>query len=434
MNNLSVFQIVVLGSFSILILVGVGVFAAFGGLLGGSSVGVVKIWGTLDIDVANKVIDTLRLTDKSFEQVTYVEKDPETYEGELISAMASGQAPDLFLIEHEQMVRFSDKVLTIPYSAVSQGTFIDSYINESQLWLTPEGSLGLPFTINPLVMYWNRDLFASAGLPQAPVHWNDFLDIAPKLTQLDAGSTVRRSAAALGEWQNVDNAKAILSTLLLQAGDFIIQRNSEGALVSVFGTFPDNAVTNPAASALRFYTEFANPAKQTYSWNRAMPRASQAFTSGDTAVYFGYASEYPLLARTNPNLNIGVAVVPQLEGSNVQITFGRMQALAVPLSAQNPNGALMIAQKLSSPQGVAVVSQELGLPPVRRDVPVSTEGNAAAGVFVQSSLIARGWLDPDTISTDALFKTMIESVVSGRQTPAEVVAEVASELQQLIGQ
>ena len=214
MGHLSTFQFIVLGVFSTLILVGVGIFAAFGGLLGGGAVGPVVVWGTIPSDQFTKVIDTLRTSDKSFEQVSYVQKDSSSYHAELLNAMASGQSPDLFLVSQEHLLVFADKVLTIPYSAVSQGEMVNSYINEAQLLLTPQGSLGLPYTIDPLVMYWNRDLFAAAGLPQAPQFWNDFLEIAPKITSLDQGSNVRKSAVAMGEWQNVNNAKAILSALL----------------------------------------------------------------------------------------------------------------------------------------------------------------------------------------------------------------------------
>ena len=44
------FQIIVLGLCTALILVGIAVFASFGGLLGGASIGKVTIWGTADAD------------------------------------------------------------------------------------------------------------------------------------------------------------------------------------------------------------------------------------------------------------------------------------------------------------------------------------------------------------------------------------------------
>jgi len=46
--------------------------------------------------------------------------------------------------------------------------------------------------------------------------------------------------------------------------------------------------------------------------------------------------------------------------------------------------------------------------------------------------VARGWVDPSDAATDAVFKTMIESVVSGRSEPAQAVSETAQEFARLL--
>jgi ABC-type glycerol-3-phosphate transport system substrate-binding protein len=425
------FQIIVLGLCTALILVGIAVFASFGGLLGGSSIGKVTIWGTEDSDSMQNLLDYLRSTDKSFQNVSYVEKDPSTYQTDLVNAMANGTAPDLFMLDNNSLDSFSDKVLTIPYSSVSQSTFLTSYIDEGQLFLTKAGSLALPFEVDPLVMYWNRDLFASAGLASAPVYWNDFLTLSPKITSINASAEVKKSAVALGQWQNIDHAKAILSTLFMQAGDQIVVRASDGTPQVVFGTTPAGYPSNPAESALRFYTEFANPSKTSYSWNRALPRASSMFESGDLAVYFGLSSEYGNIAALNPNLHFSVSLLPQIEGNSTRITYASIVGLAIPRAAKNAQGALVIAQKLTSKDASAYLSKELTLPSVRRDVPADTASNAAADTFLQSALISRTWLDPNPQGSDAVFKEMIESVVSGKAQPSNAVLNAQQELQRL---
>ena len=429
---MSTFQIIVLGIFASLIMIGIGVFAIFGGVLGGKSIGNVVIWGTLDQVTMQNVIDTLHGSDKSLEGVTYVQKNPDTYEATLVNAMAAGTGPDLVLLPGQDLLSFSDKILTIPYSAVSQGSFTSSFVDAAQLFLTPQGELALPFTIDPLVMYWNRDLFASAGQATPPQYWNDFLALAPKITSLDAKSTVKKSAVALGEWGNIPNAKLILSALFMQTGDNIIVRNSSGAPVVVFGTAPDGATTNPAESALHFYTEFANPSKTSYSWNRSLPSAEDAFVAGDVGVYLGLASEYSDIAQRNPNLRFSVALLPQIQGNSTQVTEAAITGFAVPRSAKNVQGALIVAEKLTSQSAAGLIAGALSLPPVRRDVSVDTSGSAAAGVFVQSALIAREWLDPSPSGSDSIFQDMIESVVSGASAPATAVSEGAQSLQQLL--
>src|SRR6185437_9882404 len=227
------FQLIALVLFGFFILLGVGAFAAFGGLLGGSQVGPVTIWGTLDSNTINTMIATLRSSDKTFANVKYVQKDAATYDATLVNAMASGQGPDLFLVPQDEATSFANKITPIPYSVMSQAQFTNSFIDEGQIFLASNGALALPFTVDPLVMYWNRSLFATAGLAQPPQYWSDFLTIAPKLTSLDAGQNVHQSAVALGTWKNVDNAKAILSTLFMQAGDPIVTRGTDGSLVPV---------------------------------------------------------------------------------------------------------------------------------------------------------------------------------------------------------
>ncbi len=429
---MSTFQVIVLGIFATMIMVGIGVFALFGGVLGSKSLGPVVIWGTLDQQTMEGVIDTLHASDKSLDGVTYVRKDPDTYDTDLVNAMAAGTGPDLFLLSGDDLESFSDKILTIPYSVLSQGSYDASYVDESQLFLTPQGELALPFTIDPLVMYWNRDLFASAGIASPPQYWNDFLTLAPKITSLDARSTVVKSAVALGEWQNIPNAKLILSALFLQVGDNIVQRDSSGAPTVVFGSNPDSAATNPAESALRFYTEFSDPSKTSYSWNRSLPSAQDAFVAGDVAMYLGLASEYGDISQRNPNLHFSVALLPQIQGNSTQVTSGHIEGIAISRTAGNVQGALAVAQKLSSQAGVGLIAGALSLPPVRRDVSVDTSGSAAAAVFVQSALIASGWLDPNPAGTDQVFQTMIESVQSGASTPAGAVSQGAQELSQLL--
>lgn len=422
------FQIIVLGVCTALILVGIAVFASFGGLLGGSSIGRVVVWGTVDADDMQNLLDYMRQSDKSFQSVSYVEKDPSTYQGELVNAMANGTAPDLFMLDDQSLNSFSDKILTIPYGTVSQSTYLSSFIDEGQLFLTQQGSFALPLMVDPMVMYWNRDLFAAAGEGSAPKYWNDFLSLSPKITSISTNAEVKKSAVALGAWGNIDHAKAILSTLFMQAGDQVVSRASDGSLRVVFGTTPSGYPANPAESALRFYTEFANPSKTSYSWNKALPKSSSAFESGDLAVYFGLASEYANIANLNPNLHFSVSLMPQIEGNSTRIAYARLTGLSIPKAARNPQGAAVIAQKLSGKDSSAYLSKELALPSARRDVPVNTSSSAAADIFTQSAFISRTWLDPNPAGSDSVFKEMIESVISGKAQPAEAVQNAQQEL------
>lgn len=421
-----------MGVFVFLVIAGVGIFALFGGFGNKDTLGRVVVWGTADQTQMDTILSGLTQKDKALQDVVYIAKRPATYETELINAIAAGTGPDLIFLSQSDIGLLSDKVTPIPYNAVSQSTFITSYIDEGQLFLTPQGSLALPFIIDPLVMYWNRDTFTGVGQAQPPQYWNDLIALSPKVTGLDAGGNIRKSAVAMGTWDNVANAKAILSALIMQSGDFITNRAPSGNLVPILGSRPNGSNVSPASEALRFYTDFANPSKTTYSWNRSLPNSYNAFTAGDLAIYFGFASEYRPIGERNPNLRFGVATLPQLQGASAKITSGNIVGLAVARGSVNPSGALAAAIKLTSPASAAAVAQQLGLPPVRRDVGTDTSSSAAAAVFVQSALMSRSWADPNTQTTNALFKEMIESVISGRATSEQAVFDAASALRQLL--
>lgn len=428
---MSTFQLIVISLFVAFIIIGVGTFALFGGVFGGSRVGAVIIWGTEPRETMEFIIESMSTNDNAFEEVRYVEQDPETYRTVLVNAMASGRAPDLFMVSQEDLQSFSDKIQPIPYGVVSQSQFVSSYVDEGQLFLTPQGSLALPFRVDPLVMYWNRDLFASAGVAQAPQYWNEFLTLAPKMYSANASQNITRSVVAMGTWENVLYAKGILSTLFMQAGEYLTARDSSGKLIPIFGD-AGQGENSSAESALRFYTEFANPSKSNYSWNRSLPRSDRAFVSGQLGVYFGRASEYFSIAEANPNLRYAVSMMPQLQGGSTQLTFGTLTGFSIPLGSRNASGAAVIATKLTSPKAAELLVQKTGMPSARRDSAPNTSNNAVADVFFKSALISRGWTDPNSAETDRLFKSMIESVISGSLEPAAAVNEAQQEFSRIL--
>ncbi|HEX8994128.1 MAG TPA: extracellular solute-binding protein [Candidatus Paceibacterota bacterium] len=421
MKDLSLFQVIVLTVSGLLLVIGVIVFATRGGSSrSGAAIGKVVIWGTLDSGAMDNILSTARQTDHSLDQVSYVEKSPATYEKDLINAIAAGTPPDLFVLPQDDLGQFIDKIQLIPYSTISKNSFDSSFVDESQLYAQQNGLIALPLMVDPLVMYINRDIFATGGIATDPVHWSDVLADTPHLTAL-SGNTVSRSAVAFGLWQNVTNAKEIFSMLVMQAGDpIVVQKN--WVPQPVLGANQSGAVENPAEAALRFYTDFANPSKSVYSWNRAQPDSRDAFTAGELAMYFGFASEYQTLLSTNPNLNMSVAMMPQVDGTSVSTTYGNLIGLAVSRNTGNASGAIAVANALTGSADAQLFSSAFHLPSARRDLLASAPANDPIQlVFMRSALIARGFYDPDPQGTDDTFRSMVESVVSGSQTPSDAV-------------
>ncbi len=272
------FQAVILVSFVALALIAVFIFASFSGR-GTASIGTVAIWGTLPQDEVQGVITAVRLTNNSFDKVSYQEFPAAGFTDTLVQAIAAGTGPDLVIFPSTQILSDSDKILPISYNTVSRRSFQDSFVQAGESFLTPSGIIGLPFLIDPVVMYWNRTLYAEAGVASPPQYWDEFPALAPLLTHATDAGTLTQSAVALGEWTNVTHAKDIFVSLITGLGNPVVSRADDGT-ISVTLAVKGDAAVPPAESALSFYTGFSDPSKPLYSWSRSQPNDRDAFLAG----------------------------------------------------------------------------------------------------------------------------------------------------------
>ncbi len=399
MKKISVFQIVVLAVFSIAIVAGVIALSLTKSSGSGANNVPITIWGTLTAASFNDAIADLA-SNSSGLKITYVEKQSATFDRELIEALASGTGPDAILLPQDLIVRYQDKILPMPYSSLPLPTFRSTFIQEGELFLNTSGVIALPFYLDPMVMYWNRDMLSNAGISLPPKTWDEFIMLAPKLTVVDKSLNILKSAVSLGEFRNVENAKEIISALFLQSGNPI-----SGALTPA---------TLGSIGAINFYTDFANPVKPDYSWNRALPNSQDMFAAGDTAFYFGFASEASKIRNKNPNLDFDVTYFPQPKGASVAVTFGKMQGLAVLKSSPNASAAFADIIAITGTGPITRLAAKTGLPPVRRALLSANPSDPYQSIFYNSAISARAWLDPNPTLSVTIFQNMIESVTSGQ--------------------
>ncbi len=105
----------------------------------------------------------------------------------LSTAFASGDAPDVFLINYRQYAPFVRRGAVRPIGPLLADAGIDTadYYAEPLRAFTYDGELQcMPQNISSLVVYWNRALFAKAGVPapKAGWSWDEFAATATALT------------------------------------------------------------------------------------------------------------------------------------------------------------------------------------------------------------------------------------------------------------
>ena len=405
MANLSKFQLALLGLFGLFIVAGL-IFLAKSR---GSSSEIEKlpqtvVWGTIKEDGMNSLIKAFE-NNKSV-KVTYQRKNQTTFDSELLEALANGQGPDAIITSDDTILRFEKRAYVVPFENYSLRTFKDTFIEGGEIFLSDKGVIAFPFAVDPLVMYWNRDTFSSAGIAAPPRFWDELKSLTEVLTKRNAAGNIEKSAVAFGEVRNVTNAKGIISALLLQAGDRIVFR-SGGTVYPVLGLPAPQGEGGlpsvPAESVIRFYSEYANPFKTVYSWNLSLPASKNAFIAGDLALYFGFASELVELRDKNPNLNFDVALLPQPRGAKKIQTYGKIYGLMALNTSRSISNTLRIFGELTSPAGISALSAATNLPPVRRDLLGKPEPNAFREIFNRSALVSGSWLVPSDNKFACIF-------------------------------
>lgn len=430
MQKMSKFQIGLLIFFGVFIVIAVFLFSRN---RGGSTAAInLTVWGSMSAYDFNSALAGSGLDKNDAIGFSYEEKPLERLSETFTEALAEGRGPDLIILPVENILQDREKLLLIPGESVRQADFVNSFVKGGELFLTANGSLALPLYVDPMVLYWNKDTLARAALATPPVYWDQIYDYINKLTVRDNAGNLTSTALALGEAKNIPHSKEILSLLMLQAGTNIVENTGVG-YVSTLLANPGLAQI-PSIAALEFYTQFANPQKIYYTWNKSLLEASTAFTSGKSAMYLGFASELPTLRAKNPTLDLGIAPVPQSRVSARASTFGRIYGVAIARSAENPAGALSGVLALVSKANVAALAQAGSLVPARRDILSQSPGDPAGFVFYAAGLLTRGWLDPNRERTEKIFSDMIESVTSGRARVDEAVSAANTSLQAILDQ
>ena len=433
MKNVSIIQVVLIGVSIIAIAAAVIMFATFRGGTGGSKGGPVILWGTIPQDTFEMAIQNLQSNDVKIDGLQYIEKSPETLDSELLTAIAEGRGPDLVLLNEKQILTNRRRMQTIPFDSFPIRDYQDLFFEEASLLLSKDGILGFPFLVDPLVLYYNRNTLSDAGFSKPPETWTDILALAPTLTQKDSSFNISKSTIALGAFDNINNVKDIYWTLVLQAGNPVIKRevNPEDQTEVYKTIFTENLnyTLSPAYAATNFFTQFSNPTKTVYSWNRSLQSSQNMFIAGDLAFYIGRASELPTLRRLNPNLNFDITLVPQSQNSTRKVTYGSMYVLTVPRTAKNLSGAMRTIGALTSKPVQMEFSKILGIPSVRRDILATSDAtDPYQSVFNRSAVISQGILEPNPSQTTNILTELIEMVVSGQLEISEALTRANEKL------
>jgi len=304
-------------------------------------------------------------------------------EAPLLEAMTGSQPPDLVILSSNQVIQtYAEQNLIEPLAPWIESTGInlaDIYSVSLAQCVDPESAiLCLPWGADVFALYWNKDLFAAAGLdPERPPETMEALaQSAKKLIQVDADGHLTqmgfmpdfsRSHTDLyarmlgGFWLNDDstavtaNAPAVIAALNWQSQFF------EGY---------DPAEMNQFALSVNGYMNSKHPVfggarLSCQQCHRAQPRnedkiPDHSFYAGKVAMIVD--GQWQVGARYipyfQPDLSYGVAAFPNLadhpERQNTSVVQGPI--VVIPTGAADQDLAANLLAWMMSPEVVAEIS------------------------------------------------------------------------------
>ncbi len=431
--NLRPFELFLVLGFGLLGLLALGLLATYKPpvdttttAIGGS----VEIWGTLPEDAFYRTLKPITEAQPAYAVISYREVDANSFDSQLLNALAENRGPDLVFLPHEELVSYRSKIQPIPFENFPERDFRNLYIDGAEIWKLTDGVYGYPIAIDPLVMYWNRDILSTKNMLSAPTTWEAIVnDIVPTYVQRDFNRNITLSPLAFGEYRNVLNAQEIISMLTIQGGSSLVTDAGEGRYRVLLNQSTESGRT-PLEAAATFYTNFASPSNPLYSWNRARPQDRDAFLSEDLILYFGKGSEARSLAAQNPNLNFDIAEVPQGAAASVRRTYGTFYGLSLLRSANNKQGAYIAMQLVGGTDFAKEFSGYLEMAPAHRSTLASGSADTYGRIIYSSAVVARGWLSPEPAQVDTIFGQMVEDILANRRRPNDAAGDAVGRLSQ----
>lgn len=416
-----------------------------------------EIWGTFDDSmVYSEIINQYRTINPYVGDIKYKKFSQETYRQELLDALASGQGPDIFMINNAWLPAFENKLQPAPTPLMSEQDMKNNFPDVVASDFMSDGKVfAAPLTVDSLALYYNRDMFNAAGITSPPKTWQEFNLAVKKLTIINSTGAIVQSGAAIGTGANVNKASDLLSLLMLQNGVDLPMKKGVLAKINESVVDREGNMTQAGEQALDYYTKFAklsttagtiNPL---YTWNSRSSYSVDAFAEERVAMMFNYSWQMAEIKSKNPKLNFSVASVPQaysdkpVNNANYWgFAVARNKVAAVSNTAIAPVSndvrmheawqflrflTLKNSGVVTLYNGVTKNSKDFPInfdpaldylkktqqPAARRDIIETQKSDINLGPFASGNLIAKHWYQSDPDSTDKIFVEMIDSVNRG---------------------
>jgi len=379
-------------------------------------------WGVDNISAYQATIDNYsKLYDRKV-QIQYHQIPEANFENELVRAMAKNQGPDILMFHNSWLLKQGDLLTPATDAQISLASLRQNFPQVVEKDFTYQNKVyALPLYLDTLALFYNKDIFNANAVVFPPANWNDFTNLATRLTKKQTSGQISLAGAAIGSSdKNITNATDILNTLMIQYGSPMVNPQYMRADFGAQGK-----------QAFDFYLQFADPKSSSYVWNQNLGNSFDLFSQGQTAMIFSYANQISYLKQKNPLLNFVVAIMPQFNSSNPK-NYAAYWGLAVSSKSSNPDLAWDFIKYLTTdPQNSLTYLQATKRPPALNTLINQYLNDPNLNVFAKQSLTAVSWYQPDSDQISQIFSNAVESVLNGKTNSQQALDQASAQINNL---
>jgi ABC-type glycerol-3-phosphate transport system substrate-binding protein len=395
----------------------------------GSASVVLNFWGTFESsDNIAPFIQAYQQLHPNV-QINYTEKNYDTYEQDLLNALASGSGPDIFAIHNDWLPKYQDKLVDAPVKLITLKDYNNAFLDVVTNDFVSGGKIyAMPISVDSLGLYYNKDILGSVGIATPPKTWEEMRKDVKLITRSNSAGFFTRSGVAMGTTNNINRAVDIMYLLMLQNHNpYYTADYSQSTLDQAVQDSSGNT-SFPAASALNFYTNFSNPGSDAYTWNQNSNYSIDAFANGQLAFMYGYSYTRDAIVQKSPNLNFDVTTVPQPNLTQNPVNFANYWGQGVSKLSKNSDWAWDFVKFMATKNNLTSYYTRHKLPSSRRDIIADQSSDPIIGTFAYANLTAKSFYKKDQVKVDNIITSMISNVIVGGKSVSESLSNAAQQI------
>lgn len=378
----------------------------------------VMIWDYFETDAQRAMIQWIMDGFNESQDVYYATHEYvpfANYKTQLQLGMTTGEMADLLIMDNPDMPAFAASGLLADISSYLEDfDGIDLYFPGPMNSTTLDGKhYGLPFCSNCLCLFYNKDMFAAAGIDFVPTTWEE----------------IEKAAEMLAACEEVTATPLGYAGVATEEGTFQFMPwlYMAGATYET----PGSADGIEAMTFIKKLIDKGYLSKEITSW--AQSDVNNQFMAGAIAMQFNGPWQLPGIAANAPDLNYGVALLPAGDAGTASGLGG--ENLAV-VAGDNVDGAVEFLYYYNQPEIMIQAQKMYGAFPSRSDAADNEYWTAdpVQATFIEqlNTAVARGPHASWPSISEALY-TMHQEVVIGTKPVEQACADAQVKIDAILG-